>query len=265
MKKIISLICAAILLFSFSAVAYAHLGITEKIIVTADLNPITPAGTKEEIGEIEQDGVKAKVYGRVLQISYIIENEAKSSITADILNEFKVTVKDGDKDVKVLSKEFINIDLKNTTIDPSKVSEKIVCKIKVNTENSVDVYVTYKDITKDTNSNDNKIEILYEEETSTSKVTETSTAVTETSTTTTTTEATKQAETEASTTVTTHTESTKSNTAVIIMDLPDSPNTEAPIEDEIPNTGSTKAIYAAAALAIAGAVALLIIKKKSDD
>ena len=40
---------------------------------------------------------------------------------------------------------------------------------------------------------------------------------------------------------------------------------DEPIEDEIPNTGSTKAIYAAAALAIAGAVALLIIKKKSDD
>lgn len=264
MKKIISLICAAILLFSFSAVAYAHSGITEKIIVTADLNPITLAGTKEEIGEIEQDGVKAKVYGRVLQISYIIENKAKSPITADILNEFKVTVKDGDKDVKVLSKEFINIDLKNTTIDPSKVSEKIVCEIKVNTENSVDVYVTYKDITKDTNSNDNKIEILYEEET-TASATEvpvaTSTTITETST--------KPAETETSTTTTTTTiaptESTKSNTAVIIMDLPDSPNTDAPIEDEIPNTGSTKAIYAAAALAIAGAVALLIIKKKSYD
>ena len=264
MKKIISLICAAVLLFSFSAVTYAHSGITEKIIVTADLNPITPAGTKEEIGEIEQDGVKAKVYGRVLQISYIIENEAKSSITADILNEFEVTVKDGDKDVKVLSKEFINIDLKNTTIDPSEVSEKIVCKIKVYTENSVDVYVTYKKITKDTNSNDNKIEIQYEEETSTSKVTETSTAVTETSTTTTTTEATKPAKTETSTTLTTTTaptESTKNNTT----DYPDSPNTKAPIEDKIPNTGSTKAIYAAAALAIAGAVALLIIKKKSYD
>ena len=89
----------------------------------------------------------------------------------------------------------------------------------------------------------------------------TSTTITETST--------KPAETETSTTTTTTTiaptESTKSNTAVIIMDLPDSPNTEAPIEDEIPNTGSIKAIYAAAALAIAGAVALLIIKKKSYD
>ena len=253
MKKIFAILFAALILFSFSAVAYAHSGITEKIIVTADLNPITLAGTKEEIGEIEQDGVKAKVYGRVLQISYIIENKAKSSITADILNEFKITVKDGDKDVKIFSKEFINIDLKNTTIDPSEVSGEIVYEIKVNTEKSVDVYVTYKDITKDTNSNDNKIEILYEEETSTSATevpVATSTAITETST--------KPAETSATTTTTT-TKLTESKP----MDLPDSPNTEAPIEDEIPATGSNGvALTVFGALGITAIAAAMVTKKK---
>ena len=255
MKKIFAILCAAVLLFSFSAVAYAHSGITEKIIVTANLVPITQAGTGEEIGEIEQDGVKAKVYGRILQISYIIENKAKSSIKADILNEFKVTVKDGDKDVKVLSKEFIDIDLKNTTIDPSKVSEEIVCEIKVNTEKSVDVYVTYRNITKKTNSNDNKIEILYEEEISTSATevpVATSTAITETST--------KPAET--STTTTTTTTTTKL-TESKPMDLHDSPNTEAPIEDEIPATGSNGvALTVFGALGITAVAAAMVTKKK---
>ena len=258
MKKIISLICAAILLFSFSAVAYAdYAEDSGNVMVSAKLGEFTPIGVTDTFESHTVEGKTTTVEGRTFKIIYTIENNSDKSINAeDVLKDFKVVIinENTEKVPTVYSERFINTT--DIFINHGE-SKEFTYEKKVETKESVKIYIEFKGEKKNVQSNDCSFNLEYKEETST--------AVTETSTTTTTTEATKPAETETSTTVATPTESTKSNTAVIIMDLPDSPNTEVPIEDEIPNTGSTKAIYAAAALAIAGAVALLIIKKKSDD
>ena len=258
MKKIISLICAAILLFSFSAVAYAdYAEDSGNVMVSAKLGEFTPIGVTDTFESHTVEGKTTTVEGRTFKIIYTIENNSDKSIDAEeVLKDFKVVIinENTEKVPTVYSERFIN--KTNIVINSNEIKEFTYEK-KVETKESVKIYIEFNGKKKDIQSNDCSFSLEYKEETST--------AVTKTSTTTTITKATKPAETETSTTVTTPTESIKSNTAVIIMDLPDSPNTEAPIEDEIPNTGSTKAIYAAAALAIAGAVALLIIKKKSDD
>ena len=259
MKKIISLICAAVLLFSFSAVTYAdYVKDSGNVTVSAKLGEFTPIGVTEIVDRHTVEGKTTTVEGRTFKIVYTIKNDSDKSINdKDVLKDFKVVIinENTEKVPTVYSERFISTT--NIVINPTE-SKDFTYEKKVETKESVKIYIEFKGEKKDIQSDDCSFSIKYKEETST--------AVTETSTTTTT-EATKPAKTETSTstTVATPTESTKSNTAVIVMDLPDSPNTEAPIEDEIPNTGSTKAIYAAAALAIAGAAALLIIKKKSDD
>lgn len=256
MKKIISLICAAILLFSFSAVAYAdYAEDSGNVLVSAVLGEFTPIGVTDIFESHTVEGKTTTVEGRIFKIIYTIKNASDKSINAeDVLKDFKVVIinENTEKVPTVYGEHFISTT--NIVINPGE-SKDFTYEKKVETKESVKIYIEFNGKKKDIQSNDCSFSLEYKEETSTT-VTETST---------TTTEATKPAETETSITVTTPTESTESNTAVIIMDLPDSPNTDAPIEDEIPNTGSTKAIYAAAALAIAGAMALLIIKKKSDD
>ena len=256
MKKIISLICAAVLLFSFSAVTYAdYVKDSGNVTVSAKLGEFTPIGATDIFESHTVEGKTTTREGRTFKIIYTIKNDSDKSINdKDVLKDFKVVIinENTEKVPTVYSERFISTT--NIVINPTE-SKDFTYEKKVETKESVKIYIEFKGEKKDIQSDDCSFSIKYKEETST--------AVTETSTTTT--EATKPAETETSATVATPTESTKSNTAVIIMDWPDSPNTEAPIEDEIPNTGSTKAIYAAAALAIAGAVALLIIKKKSDD
>ena len=256
MKKIISLICAAVLLFSFSAVTYAdYVKDSGNVTVSAKLGEFTPIGATDIFESHTVEGKTTTREGRTFKIIYTIKNDSDKSINdKDVLKDFKVVIinENTEKVPTVYSERFISTT--NIVINPTE-SKDFTYEKKVETKESVKIYIEFKGEKKDIQSDDCSFSIKYKEETST--------AVTEISTTTT--EATKPAETETSATVATPTESTKSNTAVIIMDWPDSPNTEAPIEDEIPNTGSTKAIYAAAALAIAGAVALLIIKKKSDD
>lgn len=258
MKKIISLICAAILLFSFSAVAYAdYAEDSGNVVVSAVLGEFTPIGVTDIFESHTVEGKTTTVEGRTFKIVYTIENKSDKSINAeDVLKNFKVVIinENTEKAPTVYSERFVSET--NIVINPNEIKEFTYEK-KVETKESVKIYIEFKNKKKDIQSDDCSFSI---EETT----------VTETSTTTTTTEATKPAETETSTTsttsttlttTTTPTESTKNNTT----DYPDSPHTEAPIEVENPNTGSTKAIYAAAALAIAGAAALLIIKKKSDD
>ena len=257
MKKIISLICAAILLYSFSAVAYADYSEDSgNVLVSAVLGEFTPIGVTDIFESHTVEGKTTTVEGRTFKIVYTIKNDSDKSINAkDVLKDFKVVIinENTEKVPTVYSEHFIGTT--NIVINPTE-SKDFTYEKKVETKESIKIYIEFNGKKKDIQSNDCSFSLEYKEETSI--------AVTETSTTTIAAEATKPAETETSTT-TTPTESTKSNTAVIIMDLPDSPNTDAPIEDEIPNTGSTKAIYAAAALAIAGAVALLVIKKKSYD
>ena len=255
MKKIISIICAVLLLFSFSAVTYAdYVEDSGNVVVSAKLGEFTPIGATDIFESHTVEGKTTTREGRTFKIVYTIENNSDKLINAeDVLKNFKVVIinENTEKAPTVYSEHFIS----KTNIGINNEIKEFTYEKKVETKESVKIYIEFKDKKKDIQSDDCSFSLEHKEETSTT-VTETST---------TTTEATKPAETETSATVATPTESTKSDTAVIIMDWPDSPNTEAPIEDEIPNTGSTKAIYAAAALAIAGAVALLIIKKKSDD
>lgn len=254
MKKLISIICAAVLLFSFSAVTYAdYVKDSGNVTVSAKLGEFTPIGATDIFESHTVEGKTTTREGRTFKIIYTIKNDSDKSINdKDVLKDFKVVIinENTEKVPTVYSERFISTT--NIVINPTE-SKDFTYEKKVETKESVKIYIEFKGEKKDIQSDDCSFSIKYKEETST--------AVTETSTTTTTTEATKPAKTETSTTITTTMESTKNNTMV----YPDSPNTEAPIEDEIPNTGSTKAIYAAAALAIAGAVALLIIKKKSDD
>ena len=255
MKKIISLICAAVLLFSFSAVAYAdYVKDSGNVTVSAKLGEFTPIGATDIFESHTVEGKTTTREGRTFKIIYTIKNDSDKSINdKDVLKDFKVVIinENTEKVPTVYNERFISTT--NIVINPTE-SKDFTYEKKVETKESVKIYIEFKGEKKDIQSDDCSFSIKYKEETSTT-VTETST---------TTTEATKPAETETSTTsttVTTTTESTNSNTT----DYPDSPNAVVPIEDKIPNTGSTKAIYAAAALAIAGAVALLIIKKKSDD
>ena len=255
MKKIISLICAAILLFSFSAVAYAdYVKDSGNVTVSGKLGEFTPIGATHIFESHTVEGKTTTREGRTFKIIYTIKNDSDKSINdKDVLKDFKVVIinENTEKVPTVYNERFISTT--NIVINPTE-SKDFTYEKKVETKESVKIYIEFKGEKKDIQSDDCSFSIKYKEETSTT-VTETST---------TTTEETKPAETETSTTsttVTTTTESTNSNTT----DYPDSPNAVVPIEDKIPNTGSTKAIYAAAALAIAGAVALLIIKKKSDD
>ena len=255
MKKIISLICAAVLLFSFSAVAYAdYVKDSGNVTVSAKLGEFTPIGATDIFESHTVEGKTTTREGRTFKIIYTIKNDSDKSINdKDVLKDFKVVIinENTEKVPTVYNERFISTT--NIVINPTE-SKDFTYEKKVETKESVKIYIEFKGEKKDIQSDDCSFSIKYKEETSTT-VTETST---------TTTEETKPAETETSTTsttVTTTTESTNSNTT----DYPDSPNAVVPIEDKIPNTGSTKAIYAAAALAIAGAVALLIIKKKSDD
>ena len=253
MKKIISIICAAVLLFSFSAVTYAdYVKDSGNVTVSARLGEVTPIGATDNFESHTDEGTTTTREGRTFQIIYTIKNDSDKSINdKDVLKDFKVVIinENTEKVPTVYNERFISTT--NIVINPTE-SKDFTYEKKVETKESVKIYIEFKGEKKDIQSDDCSFSIKYKEETST--------AVTETSTTTTATEATKPAETSTTTTSTT-TKLTESKP----MDFPDSPNTKAPIEDEIPNTGSTKAIYAAAALAIAGAVALLIIKKKSDD
>lgn len=253
MKKIISLICAAVLLFSFSAVTYAdYVEDSGNVVVSAKLGEFTPIGATDIFESHTVEGKTTTREGRTFKIIYTIENNSDKLINAeDVLKNFKVVIinENTEKAPTVYSERFIS----KTNIGINNEIKEFTYEKKVETKESVKIYIEFKNKKKDIQSDDCSFSLEHKEETSTT--------VTETSTTTTTTEATKPEKTETSTTLTTPTESAKNNTIV----YPDSPNAVAPIEDKIPNTGSTKAIYAAAALAIAGAVALLIIKRKSDD
>ena len=253
MKKIISLICAAVLLFSFSAVTYAdYVKDSGNVTVSAKLGEFTPIGATDIFESHTIEGKTTTREGRTFKIIYTIKNDSDKSINdKDVLKDFKVVIinENTEKVPTVYNERFISTT--NIVINPTE-SKDFTYEKKVETKESVKIYIEFKGEKKDIQSDDCSFSIKDKEETSTA-VTETSTAITETST--------KPAETETTTTTAASTESTKNNTIV----FPDSPNAVAPIEDKIPNTGSTKAIYAAAALAIAGAVALLIIKKKSDD
>ena len=241
-------------MFSFNAVAYAdYAEDSGNVVVSAVLGEFTPIGVTDIFESHTVEGKTTTVEGRTFKIVYTIKNDSDKSINAeDVLKDFKVVIinENTEKVPTVYSEHFIGTT--NIVINPTE-SKDFTYEKKVETKESVKIYIEFNGKKKDIQSNDCSFSLEYKEETST--------AVTETSTTTTATEATKPAETETTTTTAASTESTNSNTT----DYPDSPNTVAPIEDKIPNTGSTKAIYAAAALAIAGAVALLIIKRKSDD
>ena len=241
-------------MFSFSAVTYAdYVKDSGNVTVSAKLGEFTPIGATDIFESHTVEGKTTTREGRTFKIIYTIKNDSDKSINdKDVLKDFKVVIinENTEKVPTVYNERFISTT--NIVINPTE-SKDFTYEKKVETKESVKIYIEFKGEKKDIQSDDCSFSIKYKEETST--------AVTETSTTTTTTEATKPAKTETSTTTAASTESTNSNTT----DFPDSPHIEAPIEDEIPNTGSTKAIYAAAALAIAGAAALLIIKKKSDD
>lgn len=250
MKKIFAVLFAIVLVLSMSITGFAAEESKESYTVVVKL---TDGVTKV----VDKDtGAQHKVFTFDVAVT---NNTKENMYMKDIDIEVNAVDAENDEEVIYASEVKWDRDVSKTIINiDGTESAGLICEVPTNHE-------VYLKVSVDGGSA-KTIKQIGESKSFTIEPTTSTT----TTTTTTTTEATKPAETETSTTTTTTTtiaptESTKSNTAVIIMGLPDSPNTEAPIEDEIPNTGSTKAIYAAAALAIAGAVALLIIKKKSDD
>lgn len=255
MKKLISIICAVLLLFSFSAVAYAdYVEASGDVTVSATLGEFTPLGKVDTFETHIVEGEETTKEGRTFKIIYAVKNDTDVSIKAnEVLKDFNVVIiTENTKKIPTTYKQGF-ISKTDISINSGEIREFVYEK-KVETSESVKIYIEFNGKRKDVQLNDCYFNIEYKEEASSTKVTETSNIVEST-----------EISTLTSTAPTAPTESTKSHTATIIVDLPDSPQTDAPVEDEIPNTGSTKAIYAVAALAIAGATALLIIKKKSDE
>ena len=265
MKKIISLICAAVLLFSFSAVTYAE-ETTGKSSETTSVSVIettaevsTEASTTETSTKIttaplitEAPTTKVAAGRYLVKITLISDTlETIDENTGAQHRVFKF-------DVEVTNKTKQNIDMKDINIEVKAVDSNTYEPIPV-------IHSGWKmGETKVINAGDENVSAVW-----TCKIPSNHKVILKVSVNRepfqVITEKNKpasfnmKAPTEISTSV------SESQISTTTTKLPDSPNAVAPIEVEVPNTGSTKAIYAAAALAIAGVVALLIIKKKSDD
>lgn len=266
MKKIISLICAAVLLFSFSAVTYAEETTgkssettsvsviettaevsteastteTSTIITTAPLITEAPT-TKVAAGRylvkiilisdtLEMIDENTGAQHRVFKFDVEVTNKTKQNINMKDINiEVKAVDSNTYEPIPVIHSGWKMGETKVINAGDENVSAVWACKIPSNHKVILKVSV-----------NGEPFQVITEKNKPASFNMKAPTV----------TEKPSVSESQISTTTT---------------KLPDSPHTDASIDDEIPNTGSTKAIYAAAALAIAGAVALLIIKKKSDD
>ena len=259
MKKLISIICAVLLLFSFSAVTYAE-ETTGKSSETTSVSVIettaevsTEASTTETSTKIttaplitEAPTTKVAAGRYLVKITLISDTlETIDENTGAQHRVFKF-------DVEVTNKTKQNIDMKDINIEVKAVDSNTYEPIPV-------IHSGWKmGETKVINAGDENVSAVW-----TCKIPSNHKVILKVSVNGEPFQVITEKNKPASFNMKAPTEISTSSTTT--TKLPDSPNTDAPIEDEIPNTGSTKAIYAAAALAIAGAVALLIIKKKSDD
>ena len=273
MKKLISIICAVLLLFSLSAVAYAE-------ETTGKLSETTSVSVIETTTEVSTEASTTETSTKITTAPLITEapttkvDAGRYLVKITLISDTLETIDENTGaqhrafkfDVEVTNKTKQNIDMKDINIEVKAVDSNTYEPIPVihsgwkmgetkvinaGDENVSAVWTckipsNHKVILK-VSVNGEPFQVITEKNKPASFNMK---APTEISTSAPVTEKPSVSESQISTTTT---------------KLPDSPHTEAPIEDEIPNTGSTKAIYAAAALAIAGAVALLVIKKKSDD
>ena len=81
MKKLISIICAVLLLFSFSAVAYAdYVKDSGNVTVSAKLGEFTPIGATDIFESHTVEGKTTTREGRTFKIIYTIKNDSDKSI-----------------------------------------------------------------------------------------------------------------------------------------------------------------------------------------
>jgi LPXTG-motif cell wall-anchored protein len=262
MKKIIGIILAMLMMFSMSTMAFADF--VEDIPTTTVVTTKAPAEEKlsikvkatiDPVAEIEaEEGALVTYKGRKCTFTIDVTNNTSSSISGAIINDFAPTFTD-----KKTGEELTIYSVKGdgfvgektpaeTGIDKGD-TKRFTYIVYIATADKVNVAVTCLGVTKTIEVTKDPVTLNFvwkDEET---------TAPTET--TTSTTAAPVETTTEATTTTTTaptyveDTEETGGDDYV-----------EAPVEDDIPNTGSAPAIGAIAALGLA-AGALILLKKKN--
>lgn len=269
MKKIIGIILAVLMMFSMSTVAFA--GFTtapkadttkvETVTVTVTLEPdFTPTSDlalfeKYENPYAENEEEKSVIIeGRIFKIKFAIFNGTEDVIYVnDVLDGFYLSVTDTatEKSVKHWEKAkdfgFGERDLSKMAINPSE-SGGVIYKDYVITDKSVTIKAVYEEVAKNIEK-DAVFELIVVPAVPVETTTE---APTET-----TTEATTETTTEVTTTTTT--------APTYVEDTEEAGGddyVEAPVEDDIPNTGSAPAIGAIAALGLA-AGAIILLKKKN--
>lgn len=263
MKKIFAIIMMIVMVFSMSVTAFGGFIAAPKVegtkpetvtVTVALKNGCTPVG-KDELFEsqIIEGKDHKEIRGRIFELNFIITNDTKEVIFAnDVLEGFEVSVTDAttEKTVQCWTKAkdngFGEKDLSKIAISPDDPTKVISYKIYAITNKSVTIEAIYGEETKDVEKD--ATFVLISEPTITT-------------TTTTTTEATepKATETEVSTTEETY----ATETPAIISEVYDDYYEYAPIEDEIPATGSNGvALTVFGALGITAVAAAMVTKKK---
>lgn len=259
MKKIIGIILAVLMMFSMSTMAFAGYDSTstptkDYVQVDASLKVVTPIDSLKQFNESTVEPVN----GRIFEVNFLIENKTKEVVYADeILNHFGISI------VESVTKNTVKLwtEAEDCGFDknPAKIAinpnenTALTYKIYAVTDKAVAIRIIHEekayDLEKDAKNGVLTFYFVEKIETTTEPTTA---APVET-----TTEAPTETTTEATTTTTTaptyieDTEETGGDDYV-----------EAPVEDDIPNTGSAPAIGAIAALGLA-AGAIILLKKKN--
>ena len=253
MKKIIGIILAMLMVFSMSTMAFAGYEATptptkEYVQVDASLEVVTAI---DELASFNDSTVEP-IKGRIFKVKFTIANETEKVIYADkILAKFGISIVDSvTKDTVKLYTEaedygFDKIPAK-VTIDPNDAPELLTYTIYAITDKPVAIRVTHEekayDLEKDAT---NGIVTFYFVDKAEETTTTTSEAITETTT----------------TTVPAVDEETGG------YDEPDYDyDYEVPeVDEEIPNTGSSKAVSGFIALGVIAAGALMLVKKRKSN
>ena len=272
MKKIIGIILAVLMMFSMSTMAFAGFSAVPE---TPTKNYVKAAiilvENKHEVFETHiVDGKTTEVKGTSAQFVVKLENRTDTPIKwSDVMEDFEIVVKTKFKNGEI--KEIDNFysapkwleggDALGNYINPGTPWGHDF-GMKILTQRNVWYEITLGGVTKTIAVTEGRADFILtlDKETTTATTVTTTVAPTET-----TTAAPVETTTEAPTETTTVVTTTTTTAPTYVEDTEETGGddyVEAPVEDDIPNTGSAPVIGAVAALGLA-AGAIILLKKKN--
>lgn len=262
MKKIISIIFAVLMVLSMSTAAFA--GFTSVPKQEEKVKTITVAATLrkgytplDDIKTFESHKVGDKedvVKGRIFEVDFTITNGTKETVSAkDVLTGFDISITETSSEKLVSQWEKaedagFNKDLKNVSVDPSE-TKTVTYKIYALTEKAVSIKVVYEGKALDVEGENGAVfELMAKEDTKEDTSVSTST----------------KEDTSAKEDISV---STKEDTSASATETTKNDYTyNAPVDDDIPDTGSSIIGGGFAILGLAAVAAAVISKKrKSND